>query len=56
MIMRYAENGKNFVLTEYGYQKTPDHVKPERAVGEPVKGFENRVPVSWLENGYVVEK
>ena len=53
---RIAENGKMFVLTEYGYQKTPDHVKPERAVGKPIKNFETSVPVEWVEKGYVIEK
>ena len=47
-MMKYAKNGKQFLLTEYGYQETPDHVKHERAVGEPVKGFESKVPVSWV--------
>lgn len=44
-----------FVVTEYGYEKTLDHIKPERAVGKPVKGFEYRVPASWLKKGYVRE-
>lgn len=47
-------DGTMFVLTEKGYEKTPEHVKAERAVGEPVKGFEHRVPASWVEDGYVV--
>lgn len=53
---RYAENGKMFVLTECGYQRTPDHVKPERGIGKPVKGFETSVPVEWVKKGYVIEK
>lgn len=36
-----------------GYAATPDHVRHERKVGVPIKGFENRVPVSWIEKGYV---
>lgn len=54
MIMTNADPGKRFVMTEYGYEKTPDHVKPERKVGEPIKGFETRVPTSWIEKEYVV--
>ena len=51
-----AKKGKRFVLTEKGYDKTPDHVKHERKIGEPIKGFETSVPVSWIHNGYVVER
>lgn len=51
----YAQSGKQFLLTEYGYNRTPDHVKHERKVGNPVKGFETVVPASWVEKGYVVE-
>lgn len=50
-----AQKGKKFVLTEKGYEKTPDHVKSERKIGEPVKGFETSVPVTWIQKGYVVE-
>ncbi len=56
--MAYKENakeGKIFVLTEYGYEKTPCNVKSERAVGKPVKGFEYSVPASWIEKQYVEE-
>lgn len=49
-----AEHGKQFVLTECGYKRTPDTIKHERKVGKPVKGFENRVPSSWVKNGWVV--
>lgn len=56
MIKKYAENGKQFVLTEYGYNKTPDSVKHEREIGKPVKGFETSVPATWVEKGYVIEK
>lgn len=52
---KYAENGKHFVLTLKGYTRTKEDIKPERAVGKPVNGFEDRVPVSWLVNGYVEE-
>lgn len=50
-----AKEGKIFVLTKYGYEKTPSNVKPERVVGKPVKGFEYSVPASWLEKRYVEE-
>lgn len=50
-----AANGNYFGLTDHGYDCTPDKVKPEREVGKPVKGFERKVPVSWVEKGYVVE-
>lgn len=52
---KYLENGKRFILTQIGYDATPDRVKPERKVGEPVKGFETRVPESWVLKGYVTE-
>ena len=48
-----AKDGCIFVLTSYGYKVTPDEVKPERAIGEPVPLFEYRVPVSWVDKGYV---
>lgn len=51
-----AKKGKRFVLTEKGYEKTPEKVKPERKVGEPIKGYENSVPASWVAKGYVVEQ
>lgn len=51
-----AEKGNHFVVTERGYEKTPDKVKPERKVGEPIRGFEYRVPMSWIAKGYVEEK
>lgn len=50
-----AGNGKHFVLTKHGYGKTPDKVKPERKAGEPVRGFETKVPTSWINKGYVKE-
>lgn len=48
-----AEPGFIFVCTQKGYDKTPDHVKHERAPGKPVKGFEDHAPTSWLEKGYI---
>lgn len=51
-----AEKGKRFVLTKKGYEKTPDRIKTEREIGKPIKGYENSVPVSWVENGYVTEQ
>lgn len=50
-----AQEGKMFVLTEKGYEKTPNHVKHERKIGDPVKGYETSVPVSWIQKGYVVQ-
>lgn len=50
-----AEKGNMFVLTEKGYKKTPDKVKPERKIGSPVKGFQYRVPTAWVSKGYVEE-
>lgn len=40
-------------LQKKGYEQTPCRVKHEREIGKPVKGFEYRVPVSWIKNGYV---
>ena len=51
-----VEKGNVFVLTEKGYNKTPDEVKPEREIGKPLKGYEERVPASWIQKGYVVER
>lgn len=51
-----AKSGNIFVLTEKGYENTPDKARPERKVGEPVRGFRKRVPVSWFEKGYVEEQ
>lgn len=50
-----ADEGKIFVLTKRGYEKTPDDVKKERSIGKPLKGFEYHVPASWVEKGYVEE-
>lgn len=50
-----AKKGMQFVLTEKGYNKTPDSMKHERKIGEPIKGYEFGVPVSWIQKGYVVE-
>lgn len=51
--IKKAQKGKHFTLTEKGYNNTPDHVKHERKIGEPIKGFETRVYASWIEQGYV---
>ena len=56
--MAYKENTKTgniFVLTNIGYEKTPNNIKTERVIGKPVKGFEYSVPASWLNKGYVEE-
>lgn len=51
-----AEEGCVFVLTEYGYYRTPEAVKPERTIGKPVPLFEKKVPISWVKKGYVEER
>lgn len=56
MYKKKAQKGKHFILTEKGYCRTPDHIKHERKVGYPIKGFETSVPVTWIEKGYVIEK
>ena len=48
-----APKGFIFVCTQKGYDRTPDQVKPERAVGQPIKGFEREAPRLWLEKGWV---
>ena len=50
-----ADPGKRFVLTEHGYNQTPEDVKRERKIGEPVKGYEQSVPTLWVKKGYVEE-
>ena len=51
-----AAKGKHFVLTQKGYDVTPDHIKPKREVGKPVfLDFDTRVPTSWIEKGWVEE-
>lgn len=50
-----ADEGKHFILTELGYEVTPERVRCERKVGEPVRLFEFEVPRPWVEKGYVVE-
>lgn len=51
-----ADEGCVFVLTEYGYERTPEAVKRERAVGKPVPLFSEKVPASWIKKGYVEER
>lgn len=50
-----AKKGNIFLLTEKGYDVTPDRVKPEREIGRPVKGYEYNVPILWVKKGYVEE-
>lgn len=53
-----AAKGKHFVLTQKGYDETPDSVKLEREVGKPVStqlGYNKSVPTSWINNGWVEE-
>lgn len=51
-----ADDGCIFACTEHGYERTPDAVKHERAVGKPIPHFSKKVPVSWVEKGYVEER
>ena len=50
-----ARKGNHFVLTQKGYEDTPDNIKPEREIGKPVYGFEESVPTLWLQRGWVKE-
>lgn len=52
----HADEGCIFVVTKFGYDRTLDHIKPERAVGKPIRNFETSVPISWVEKGYVEER
>lgn len=51
-----ADDDCIFVCTERGYERTPDAVKHERAVGKPIPFFSKKVPASWIEKGYVEER
>ena len=59
--MKVAAPGNIFVLTQKGYDATPDHIKPEREVGKPVffkskyNAFSEVVPEGWLILGWVEE-
>ena len=53
---KYLDDGRKFVLKNKGYEHTQNNVKHERKVGEPIKGFETKVPSSWLRKGYVEAK
>ena len=50
-----AIQGNHFVLTQKGYEDTPDKLKSEREIGKPVYGFEESVPTLWLQRGWVKE-
>lgn len=54
-ISRNATEGSVYILTEYGYKKTPEDVKAERTIGKPIPGYETHIPASWEEKGYVIE-
>ena len=51
----YAEVDNQFVLTEAGYEKTPDSVRSKRKVGKPIRHFEKIVPALWVSEGWVIE-
>lgn len=55
-MFKYLEDGRKYVLTQKGYDVSPERVRHERKVGEPVKGFETCVPESWILKGYVTEE
>ena len=38
-----AQKGCMLVLTEKGYEATPDHVKHEREIGKPIPHFKESV-------------
>jgi len=50
-----ASKNKHFVITDFGYEETPDDMKHERTVGKPLNGYEFHVPYHWLKKGYVEE-
>ena len=50
-----AIQGNHFVLTQKGYEDTPDKLKSEREIGKPVYEFEESVPTLWLQRGWVKE-
>ena len=51
-----SKPGCIFVLTQTGYDATPDHIKHERKIGKPVSNiFRTHVPSSWVKKGYVAE-
>ena len=57
--MKTARKGYQWVLTQRGYLATPDKIKFERTIGKPVfpnLGFNESVPSSWVDKGYVEEK
>ena len=51
-----ADEGCVFVCTETGYERTPEAVKHERAIGKPIPLFDRKVPASWIKKGYVEER
>lgn len=51
----HADDGCLFVLTAAGYEKTPDDVRRERAIGYPVPMHGYEVFHSWVDNGWVEE-
>lgn len=53
--MKTARKGYQWVLTKKGYDATPDSVKGEREIGKPIKNYNESVPSSWVDKGYVEE-
>lgn len=54
-INRKRRKARYLFLQKKDMKKTPGRVKHERKIGDPIKGFETSVPVSWIQKGYVVE-
>lgn len=52
-----ADEGNIFVCTEYGYIRSVRFNIPNREIGKPIPGIypPNKVPMLWLEKGYVEE-
>lgn len=50
-----ADPGHWFVLTKYGYMKTPEKLKAKRKIGYPIEGFERQIPAFAVESEAVVE-
>ena len=54
--MIYASDNKIFTLTTKGQRLLPAAIVHEREAGEPVRGYEECVPLHWLKDGYVREE
>ena len=52
-----ADEGNIFVCTERGYQRSIEKGINERNIGKPIPSIypPNKVPILWVEKGYVKE-